>query len=170
SGRPDSDGDTVPDALDVCPHSPGCAGPGFCAPFNRSCLGCPASEHADSDGDYVPDCVDSCPLVDDNRDLDGDRVPDCRDNCTLVPNPSQRDSRGDGIGDACRDSLLPSVYTLASTLRKESPAPGDEFGNAVAASINFAGGETILVGAPFDDTAATDAGAGYLFDGLTGQC
>jgi len=34
-------------------------------------------------------------------DTDGDGVPDSRDNCTLVPNPDQRDSDGDGYGDAC---------------------------------------------------------------------
>jgi DMSO/TMAO reductase YedYZ molybdopterin-dependent catalytic subunit len=34
-------------------------------------------------------------------DMDGDGVPDSRDNCPSIFNPSQRDSDGDGIGDAC---------------------------------------------------------------------
>ena len=34
-------------------------------------------------------------------DRDGDGVPDARDNCPDVFNPSQRDSDGDGHGDAC---------------------------------------------------------------------
>jgi DMSO/TMAO reductase YedYZ molybdopterin-dependent catalytic subunit len=34
-------------------------------------------------------------------DTDGDGVPDLRDNCPNIFNPSQRDSDGDGIGDAC---------------------------------------------------------------------
>lgn len=34
-------------------------------------------------------------------DSDGDGVTDANDNCTLVPNPDQRDTDGDGYGDAC---------------------------------------------------------------------
>src|SRR5262249_43774017 len=34
-------------------------------------------------------------------DTDGDGVVDCLDNCRLVANPDQRDSDGDGTGDAC---------------------------------------------------------------------
>ncbi|HEY4632638.1 MAG TPA: ELWxxDGT repeat protein, partial [Candidatus Limnocylindrales bacterium] len=43
------------------------------------------------------------------------------------------------------------------------PGVGDRFGTSVA----LADGR-VLVGAPFDDTAATDAGAAYLFDAFTG--
>jgi cysteine-rich repeat protein len=49
------------------------------------------------------------------------------------------------------------------TIENPTPAPGDEFGAAVAAI-----GNDILVGAPFDNTAAAHAGAAYLFDGTTG--
>jgi hypothetical protein len=35
-------------------------------------------------------------------DTDGDGVPDAADNCPFVFNPDQKDSVGDGIGDACR--------------------------------------------------------------------
>jgi hypothetical protein len=38
-----------------------------------------------------------------NLDTDQDGVVDCRDNCPDVPNPDQRDSNGDGIGNACED-------------------------------------------------------------------
>lgn len=34
-------------------------------------------------------------------DTDGDEIPDVNDNCPLVPNPDQRDSDGDGVGDLC---------------------------------------------------------------------
>jgi hypothetical protein len=35
-------------------------------------------------------------------DSDGDGIPDSADNCIYVYNPDQKDSVGDGIGDACR--------------------------------------------------------------------
>jgi len=34
-------------------------------------------------------------------DLDGDGVPDAKDNCVEIPNPDQRDTDGDGIGNLC---------------------------------------------------------------------
>jgi hypothetical protein len=39
-------------------------------------------------------------------DLDGDGIPDDVDNCPLVPNPDQKDSNLDGIGDACETPSL----------------------------------------------------------------
>jgi hypothetical protein len=47
----------------------------------------------DTNHNGVADCVDT--------DDDGDGVLDSADNCPLVPNPSQADSNGNGIGDAC---------------------------------------------------------------------
>jgi hypothetical protein len=35
------------------------------------------------------------------EDGDGDEVPDQEDNCPEIPNPSQTDTDGDGVGDAC---------------------------------------------------------------------
>src|SRR5206468_4995302 len=35
-------------------------------------------------------------------DTDGDGIPNLIDNCPFVSNPDQKDSKGDGVGDACR--------------------------------------------------------------------
>jgi cysteine-rich repeat protein len=51
----------------------------------------------------------------------------------------------------------------ALVIENPTPAPGDEFG----ASVSVTSGN-IAVGAPFDDTVATNAGAAYVFDGTTG--
>jgi len=53
---------------------------------------------------------------------------------------------------------------LLHTLIGPTPAPGDEFGYAVTGV-----GSDLLIGARLDDTAGEDAGAAYLFDGLTGD-
>lgn len=58
---------------------------------------------------------------------------------------------------------LAQGWTLARTFLNPTPADGDNFGYSVAAV-----GTNVLVGAPFDDAGATDAGAAYLFDGASG--
>jgi hypothetical protein len=40
-------------------------------------------------------------------DTDGDGIADIIDNCPLVPNPDQRDTDGNGVGDACNDANDP---------------------------------------------------------------
>jgi hypothetical protein len=49
------------------------------------------------------------------------------------------------------------------TLQKSTPAANDQFGFSAAGV-----GSLIAVGAPYDDTGGTDAGAVYVFDGTTG--
>jgi len=55
-----------------------------------------------------------------------------------------------------------STGALLRTFLDPTPGPGG-FGSSVAAV-----GGKVLVGAPRDDTAGTDVGAAYLFDGATG--
>lgn len=83
----DNDG-TTPDSIQVTVTG----GPQGCT------LG---SNQSVSDLDWVTAydiaLVTACPP----EDLDGDGVPDESDNCFTKPNPGQRDSDGDGRGDAC---------------------------------------------------------------------
>jgi hypothetical protein len=59
---------------------------------------------------------------------------------------------------------MPSTWQLTQTFLNPTPAVSDQFGNSVAIS-----GNNVLVGAIWDDTGATNAGAAYLFDGTTGS-
>jgi len=61
----------------------------------------PPPSSQDTDGDGVPDGQDTCPGFDDALDADSDGVPDGCDNCTLEANGDQRDTDGDGFGNAC---------------------------------------------------------------------
>ncbi len=100
-GCPDRDGDGVPDYKDQCPDE-----------FGLIALrGCP-----DSDGDGVSDHEDECPKVhgtienkgcpEGDMDSDGDGVPDHLDKCPNVPGPASNagcpdlDSDGDGVPDS----------------------------------------------------------------------
>jgi hypothetical protein len=57
-----------------------------------------------------------------------------------------------------------STGSLLSTLINPTLADGDSFGYAVAIS-----GNTVVVSAPNDDTAVSNAGAAYVFNALTGE-
>lgn len=106
----DSDGDGVPDELDLCPHVPG----------SPEHFGCP-----DSDGDGIHDLVDKCPTIfgleefDGCPDSDGDGIPDNKDECPNMPGPianngcPEVDSDGDGIPDRIDD--CPDVKGPPST-------------------------------------------------------
>ena len=68
-------------------------------------------KNVDNDGDYIVDCKDEDDDNDGVLDLavpeqvneDGDIITPAvkADNCPLVPNPDQKDSNNNGIGDAC---------------------------------------------------------------------
>ncbi len=94
TGGEDSDGDGLPDSVDLCPTVPG----------PRENNGCPTDP--DTDGDGLPDSADSCPTVAGPRENGG---------CPVTPNDptggpapiTPLDSDGDGINDS--DDACPSV-------------------------------------------------------------
>jgi len=106
----DSDGDSIPDALDNCPadlnySQSDCDGNGTgdaCEPDTDSdgivngcdnCLSTKNSSQIDTDGDGAGDACDN--------DWDGDGVTNSNDNCPWDRNPLQEDTDGEGTGDAC---------------------------------------------------------------------
>ena len=119
SEGPDADGDTVPDACDVCDAGDDLADADDDT-VPDACDICDAGDDlVDADGDTVPDACDVCDAGDDTIDGDGDAVPDACDACPL-DNPDDPDADGvctvddkclkgddkldfdkDGIADAC---------------------------------------------------------------------
>lgn len=99
----DGDGDGTGDACDACPADPDRTTAGVC--------GC--APELDPDGDGTPSCIDACP--DDpaktrpgdcgcgqpELDPDGDLVSSCVDGCPDVANADQSDLDRDGVGDRC---------------------------------------------------------------------
>jgi len=78
-------------------------------------------------------------------DTDGDGIPDSRDNCILVPNPDQKDSDGDGYGDACdgdvnNDGIVNSldvaqVRNLFATRDPRADVNGDGIVNSIDVAL-----------------------------------
>ncbi len=62
-----------------------------------------ATAAAEFDGVLSVDLNRFAPLGE--QDTDGDGVTDAFDNCSLLPNPSQRDTNGDGFGNRCDPDL-----------------------------------------------------------------
>ena len=104
----DKDGDGVADTADNCAAIPNAN------QKDADTDGTGDVCDADDDNDGIADGQDNCPLVanatqsmaginaaDCNVDSDGDNVGDSFDKCPGVPNPDQKDTDGDGIGDAC---------------------------------------------------------------------
>ncbi len=70
-----------------------------------------SSDCNDANASVHPDAAELCNGIDDNCngtvdegvscDADGDGVPNASDNCKVVPNPTQLDTDGNGLGNAC---------------------------------------------------------------------
>ena len=102
SPGPDEDGDSVPDACDLCPAGDDLLdGDGDAVP--DACDLCLAGDDAlDGDGDGAPDACDECP-DDPMDDKDNDGICDSSDICPKGPN--NVDSDNDGTPDACDDKV-----------------------------------------------------------------
>ncbi|MFC1610047.1 hypothetical protein ACFL6C_03760, partial [Myxococcota bacterium] len=99
STDPDSDGDGVPDSIDICPgFDDRLDDDGDTVP--DGCDVCPgADDTLDTDMDTVPDGCDACPGLDDMLDDDGDTVPDGCDACAGFDD--MLDDDGDTVPDGC---------------------------------------------------------------------
>jgi len=73
-----------------------------CDGLDNDCDGAIDEQAQDLDDDGQADCIDD--------DDDGDAIADVSDLCPTVVDPGQRDSDGDGVGDAC-DVPAPPVVT-----------------------------------------------------------
>jgi hypothetical protein len=91
----DADGDGVADGCDVCPGSDD----NVDTDNDGTPDGCDSTPTGDDDNDGVDNAVDQCPGSDDNLDADGDTIPD---GCDVCPGSDDRvDSDGDGTPDGC---------------------------------------------------------------------
>ena len=103
----DLDGDGILDTVDNCPNTPNPDqadtngdGVGDACSINASAWYCTQDDECPTN---VPLCLDNICRASTatTDDLDGDGVLNSSDNCRDVPNPSQEDTNGDGVGDAC---------------------------------------------------------------------
>jgi hypothetical protein len=62
---------------------------------------------------YAPYVLVSSVVV---KDQDGDGIPDESDNCATVSNPDQKDTNGNGVGDACEAAPVVTISPKLSTV------------------------------------------------------
>ncbi|MCC7385646.1 MAG: hypothetical protein IT384_27605 [Deltaproteobacteria bacterium] len=140
--NPDSDGDGLPDGLEVSVTSSvsgsGCPPLGVidADPTTRT-----SPVNADSDGDTIPDGTedvnhDGAANGDESsatsRDTDGDGLPDNVEDANAngqrdsgETNPARRDSDGDGIGDGVEDANRNGTFDAGETDPRDTDTDGD---------------------------------------------
>ena len=146
----DTDGDGIGDACDDDDDNDGIADILDCAPLDslvKLSVGMACDDGINvTVGDSInADCI--CAGVLDSTlfafDMDMDNVLDSIDNCTSIANTNQRDTDGDGMGDACdddddNDGVVDSLDCFP-TLASISFKPGD----ACSDGVNVTIGDTI---------------------------
>lgn len=120
---PDLDGDGVLNADDNCPNVPNPSQTMSCA--------------ADGKGDA---CNPTCPGAA-LTDEDSDGVPDASDNCPGTFNPDQKDTNGNGIGDACDPDIdgdgIPNEQDNCPSVANVDQADSDRDGKGDACDTSF---------------------------------
>ncbi len=131
----DADGDGILDVNDACPNT--------AAGIAVGANGCPLTPPVTTPPASTPP-ASTPPEAVVPTDPDGDGVLDSTDNCRDVANPSQVDTDGDGIGDAC--DPFPTDSRLLGFIEGRA---GDRLGSALcnAGKIGASKMEKIVVGA-----------------------
>lgn len=130
----DGDDDGIMDATDNCknlsnPSQINRDGDGM----GDACDPCPADRDNDADGDGICGDQDFFP-ADPLNDPDGDGVGGLVDNCPAHSNADQRDSDGDGSGDACdsdddNDGVTDAFDAFPRDPNETTDTDGDGIGN-----------------------------------------
>ncbi|MFW5925378.1 MAG: thrombospondin type 3 repeat-containing protein [Myxococcota bacterium] len=151
----DADGDGIGDACDDTPDP--CDDHGGDADEDTICTffdNCPETfnpTQLDRDLDGIGDACDPTPPLDPadeacagvGGDDDGDNWCGLHDNCPFVANPDQRDTDGDGIGDACDEETCDGIDNDGDGEVDEGFTDGD--GDGVADCVD------VCPGMPDDD-------------------